>query len=56
LPFPADIAHDRLASLGPVPSTSYEDGIRATADIFRRLAADGKLVPAEQGLPAMAGT
>jgi UDP-glucuronate 4-epimerase len=56
LPFPADIAHDRLASLGPVPSTSYEDGIRATADIFRRLAADGRLVPAEQGLPAMAGT
>ena len=52
LPFPADIAHDELAAVGPVASTSYEDGIRATVEVFRALAADGRLVGTEQGMPA----
>lgn len=52
LPFPADIAHDRLAELGDVPVTPYREAIAATADIYRRLAADGRLVGTEQGVPA----
>lgn len=54
LPFPADIAHDSLAALGPIASTPFEDGIRATVDVFRRLAAEGRLVGTEQGMPATA--
>jgi nucleoside-diphosphate-sugar epimerase len=52
LPFPAAIAHGSLASLGDVPVTPHREGIAETASIFRRLAADGRLVGAEQGLPA----
>jgi nucleoside-diphosphate-sugar epimerase len=56
LPFPADIAHDRLAELGDVPVTPYREAIAATADIYRRLAADGRLVGAEQGVAATPAT
>ena len=56
LPFPADIAHDRLAELGDVPVTPYREAIAATADIYRRLAADGRLVGAEQGVAAAPAT
>jgi UDP-glucuronate 4-epimerase len=52
LPFPSEIEHAALVALGPLPVTPYEDGIRATVDIFRRLADEGRLVGAEQGLPA----
>jgi nucleoside-diphosphate-sugar epimerase len=52
LPFPSEIAHDGLAALGPLPVTPYREGIAATADILRRLLADGRLVGTEQGLPA----
>ena len=53
LPFPSEIAHDALASaLGPVPVTPFEDGIAATVAILRDLAASGRLVATEQGLPA----
>ena len=52
LPFPADIAHDRLAELGDVPVTPYREAIAATADIYRRLAADGRLVGSEHGVAA----
>lgn len=52
LPFPADIAHDRLAQLGDVPVTPYREAIAATAAIYRRLAADGRLVGAEHGVAA----
>jgi UDP-glucuronate 4-epimerase len=50
LPFPADIAHDRLAVLGRAPVTPYRDAIAATADIYRQLAAEGRLVGAEHGV------
>ena len=56
LPFPSDIQHDRLAGLGDVPVTPYRDAIVATARIYQKLAADGRLVGAEQGIPAAAGT
>ena len=50
LPFPSEIEHEGLAALGPLPATPYEEGIQATVDIFRRLAAEGRLVGSEQGL------
>jgi UDP-glucuronate 4-epimerase len=51
LPFPSDIAHDRLAELGEVRVTPFREAIAATAVIFRRLAADGRLVASEHGVP-----
>jgi UDP-glucuronate 4-epimerase len=51
LPFPSDIQHDSLAALGPVPVTPYREAIAATAAIYRRLAAAGRLVGAEHGVP-----
>jgi nucleoside-diphosphate-sugar epimerase len=53
LPFPADIQHDRLAELGDMPVTPYRDAIAATARIYQDLAAEGRLVGAEQGVPAL---
>ena len=52
LPLPSQIAHESLASLGAVPETPFRDGIAASAEIYRRLAAEGSLVATEQGLPA----
>jgi nucleoside-diphosphate-sugar epimerase len=52
LPFPSDIQHDSLAALGNVPVTPYRDAIAATADIYRRLAAEGRFVGAQHGVPA----
>ncbi len=50
LPFPSEIEHAALVALGDIPVTPYEDGIKATVDIFRRLAADDRLVGSEQGI------
>ena len=52
LPFPSDIQHDSLAALGDVPVTPYRDAIAATAQIYRRLAAEGRFVGAQHGVPA----
>lgn len=52
LPFPSDIAHDRLAELGPIPVTPYREAIAATAAIFAELSDAGRLVPAEHGVPS----
>ena len=38
LPFPADIEATGISALGPVAVTPFRDGIRATVDIYRRLA------------------
>ena len=51
LPFPAAIGHESLASLGKVPVTPYREGISSSAAIYRRLAAEGRLVASEHGLP-----
>ncbi len=51
LPFPSDIEHGSLAALGAVPVTPYRDAIAATAEIYRRLAAAGRLVGSEHGVP-----
>jgi UDP-glucuronate 4-epimerase len=56
LPFPAKIDHAGLAALGEVPVTPVHEGIEATVEIFRRLAAEGRLVGTDQGLaPRPAG-
>ncbi len=52
LPFPADIEHARVAELGSVPVTPYRDAIAATAEIFQRLASEGRLDGRQQGIPA----
>jgi len=54
LPFPSDIQHDRLAALGDVPVTPYREAIAATARIYQELAASGRLVGTEHGVPAVA--
>jgi nucleoside-diphosphate-sugar epimerase len=54
LPFPADIEHASLATLGDVPVTPYRDAIAATARIYEALAADGRLDGAKQGIPVPA--
>ena len=54
LPFPSEIEHDALAALGSLPVTPYEDGITATVEVFRRLAAESRLVGSEQGLAGVA--
>jgi nucleoside-diphosphate-sugar epimerase len=51
LPFPADIQHDGITALGAVPVTPYGEAIAATAAIYQRLAAEGRLVGSEQGVP-----
>jgi nucleoside-diphosphate-sugar epimerase len=56
LPFPAAIAHDRIAELGDVPVTPHREAIAWTVDLFRRLAEEGRLQPAEHGVPLPAGT
>jgi nucleoside-diphosphate-sugar epimerase len=56
LPFPSDIQHDGIAALGDVPVTPYRDAIEATARIYQGLAADGRLVATEQGIPAAAAS
>jgi UDP-glucuronate 4-epimerase len=52
LPFPSDIAHDRISELGDVPVTPFRDAIAETAAIYRRLAEEGRLIGSEQGVPA----
>jgi UDP-glucuronate 4-epimerase len=54
LPFPADIQHDGIVELGDVPLTPYREAIAATARIYQRLAADGRLIGAQQGVPVPA--
>jgi UDP-glucuronate 4-epimerase len=50
LPFPADIEHDGIEALGPLPVTPFADGVRASIEIYRLLAREGRLVAAEHGL------
>jgi nucleoside-diphosphate-sugar epimerase len=54
LPFPTDIQHNGIRALGDVPVTPYGEAIEATARIYQRLAAEGRLVGTEQGVPAAA--
>ena len=51
LALPSVVDHAGLAALGPLPETSFGEGIAATVEIFARLAAEGRLVGSEQGIP-----
>ena len=51
LPFPSEIAHDRLVELGDVVVTPYAEAIAETAAIYRRLVSEGRFVPSEHGVP-----
>lgn len=50
LPFPAEIEHAGIAALGAAPVTPFRAGISATVEIYRRQAAEGRLIPAEHGI------
>jgi UDP-glucose 4-epimerase len=50
LPFPTEIESDGIETLGPIPVTSLDDGVRESVEIYRSLAAEGRLDPVEQGL------
>jgi UDP-glucose 4-epimerase len=52
LPFPSQIDTAGLEAIGPVPTTSFEDGVRASIEIYRSLLREGRLVAAEHGLDA----
>jgi UDP-glucuronate 4-epimerase len=50
LPFPTEIDSEGIESLGPLPVTSLEDGVRESVDIYRSLSIEGRLDPVQQGL------
>ncbi len=54
LPFPTEIDHDGIESLGPLPLTSFADGVAASVAIYQALAADGRLDPVANGLEPLA--
>src|SRR6478735_3938927 len=56
LPFPSEIDHDGIEAVDPDPVTPLHDGIAETVGIMRRLAADGRLLPADHGLEPIAST
>lgn len=50
LPFPSEIDHDGIETIDPLPVTSLADGIEESVAIYRTLAGEGRLDPAEHGL------
>jgi len=54
LPFPSEIDHDGIEAIDPPAVTPLSDGIAATVGLYRALARDGRLVPADHGLEAVA--
>jgi nucleoside-diphosphate-sugar epimerase len=52
LPFPDEIDPSGARVLGPLPITPLERAVAETAELFRRLQAEGRLDPVEHGLPA----
>lgn len=50
LPFPEEIDTTGLERLGPVRVTPLEEGVRATAELFKAHLSSGRLAPAEHGL------
>lgn len=51
LAFPDDIESISLAALGDIPVTPLEDAISVTVALFRQRLEDGRLDPAQHGLP-----
>lgn len=54
LPFPQEIDHAGLAVLGRIPETPLHDGVRATAELFRRQLERGIVRPEHYGLSSEA--
>ena len=54
LPFPSEIDHDGIEAIGPPAVTPLADGIAASVAIYRGLARDGRLDPADHGLEPVA--
>jgi UDP-glucuronate 4-epimerase len=50
LPFPADIDSDGLDTLGPIPVTPFDEGVRRSVAIYRALQSDGRLRAGDHGL------
>jgi nucleoside-diphosphate-sugar epimerase len=56
LPFPSEIDHDGIETIGPITLTSFADGVRESVAIYEGLAAAGRLDAAEHGLEVAATT
>jgi UDP-glucuronate 4-epimerase len=54
LPFPSEIDHDGIEAIDRGPVTSLADGIAESVTIYRQLARDGRLEPADHGLEPLA--
>ncbi len=54
LPFPSEIDHDGIETVDPAPVTPLANGIAETVAIYRTLAREGRLDPAEHGLEPVA--
>jgi hypothetical protein len=56
LPFPVEIDTDGIEALGPLEVTPFATGVRKSVEIYRALAAAGRLDAEQHGLPVAAGT
>ena len=56
LPFPGEIDHDGIETLGELPLTPFDTGVRESVAIYRALAASGRLDADLHGLEAVAAT
>ena len=54
LPFPVEIDTDGIEALGPIDVTPFDVGVRASAEIYRAMAAEGRLDAAQHGLEVAA--
>jgi nucleoside-diphosphate-sugar epimerase len=54
LPFPSQIDHDGIEAIDPPTVTPLSEGIAASVAIYRELARDGRLDPADHGLEPLA--
>jgi hypothetical protein len=50
LPFPTDIDSDGLETLGPIPVTPFDEGVRRSVAIYRTLQSEGRLRAGDHGL------
>ena len=56
LPFPVEIDTDGIEALGPLAVTPFETGVRESVEIYRGLAAAGRLDAEQHGLSVAATT
>jgi hypothetical protein len=56
LPFPVEIDTHGIEALGVLAVTPFATGVLKSVEIYRALAAAGRLDPEQHGLPVAAGT